>query len=83
MEHLVSGVLERHRCWQNNIKQKVEVTKVDMAKSVLDSRCGCGQESIWMMEDNTCKCDSCLECDCDPSVCRCECHCKEESNGED
>ena len=54
-----------------------------MAKSVLDSRGGCGQESIWMMEDNTCKCDSCLECDCDPSVCKCDCHCKEESNGED
>ena len=35
---------------------------------------GAGQESIWLMEDNTCKCDSCVECDCDPSVCRCECH---------
>ena len=31
---------------------------------------GAGQESIWLMEDNTCKCDSCVECDCDPSVCR-------------
>ena len=54
-----------------------------MAKSVLDSRCGCGQESIWMMEDKTCKCDSCVECNCDPSVCKCDCHCKEESDGED
>ena len=35
---------------------------------------GSGQESIWLMEDNTCKCDSCVECDCDPCVCRCECH---------
>ena len=22
----------------------------------------------------TCKCDSCIECNCNPEVCRCECH---------
>ena len=33
-----------------------------------------------IIEDNRdtitggCNCDSCIECDCDPSVCRCDCH---------
>ncbi len=22
----------------------------------------------------TCKCDSCIECNCNPEVCRCDCH---------
>ena len=47
---------------------------------------GCGKESILfvtedsvMVEDNTdtltgCKCDSCIECGCDPEVCKCGCH---------
>ena len=32
-------------------------------------------------EDNTnkkCDCDSCIECNCDPSVCRCDCHTDKE-----
>jgi len=33
-------------------------------------------------EDNTqkeCSCDSCIECNCDPKVCRCSCHTNEEN----
>jgi len=54
--------------------------------AILDSIGGCGKESILfvtedsvMVEDNTdtltgCKCDSCIECGCDPEVCKCGCH---------
>ena len=36
-------------------------------------------EDSVMVEDNTdtltgCKCDSCIECGCDPEVCKCGCH---------
>jgi len=34
-------------------------------------------------EDNNtnkqCSCDSCIECNCDPKVCRCSCHTNEEN----
>jgi hypothetical protein len=33
-------------------------------------------------EENTqkqCDCDSCIECNCDPRVCRCSCHTNEEN----
>jgi len=33
-------------------------------------------------EENThkqCDCDSCIECNCDPKVCRCSCHTNEEN----
>ena len=36
-------------------------------------------------EDNTnkkCDCDSCIECNCDPSVCRCGCHTEEDEQYE-
>ena len=58
--------------------------------AIIDNIGGCGKESILfkertnnMAEDMNeyfdtyhggSKCDSCIECNCDPCVCRCECH---------
>jgi len=31
-----------------------------------------------MTEEKTCPCDSCVDCSCDPAVCKCDCHQQED-----
>ena len=34
--------------------------------------CDCGENDKCMCDTE--KCDSCIECNCDPNVCKCGCH---------
>ena len=37
--------------------------------------CECGEEPVCMCNTETApKCDSCIECGCNPDVCKCDCH---------
>ena len=43
--------------------------------------CECGEEPVCMCNvGQESKCDSCIECGCNPDVCKCECHGEELSH---